>query len=331
MSRTLPQPESKIIRSFTTAKRLGWSHDNLYNAVTTINRLERWLRERDSELRTATTDELTEFLAERHETVSANTVIVDRRQIRAFYKWATSGDTPYFKGRNPATGIDAVKGEDPDPARTPSVAEWQYRALMATTVKRRTQVGDKRCNDLRDAAIIALLWDSGMRRAEITRIEYRHVDWDLATIHLARTKGRTATRSRTIPIGDEAFEAISRYVYERGEHQGFLFESTTYLPGTRERAGLNPQSVSLMLKRRAELANETQKLPGPVHAPSHAFRRSSTMNDIDDGMSARAIQILKGWKQDGRQLARYSREREADQAIAEARAKRGRRLHAVAG
>jgi integrase len=332
MSRTPPQPETKLIRSFAAAKRLGWSPENVYNALGVLNRAERWLRARGSSLEEATTDDLAEFLHERLETVSPNTVIVDRRQLRAFYAWACGGDDPYLDGPNPTRRLGAIKGEEPDPARTPSVEEWQYRALLATC-RRKTKAagrGAKSCNDRRDAAIIALLWDSGMRRAELTRIEYRHVDWDQATIHLARTKGRTTTRSRTIPIGEEAFDAITRYLRDRGEHDGFLFESTGYQPGTRTRRGLAPNSVYLMLVRRADVANRTQKLPGVVHAPSHAFRRASTMNDIDDGMSARSIQILKGWKQDGRQFGRYSREREASQAIAEARAMRGaRHLRAV--
>jgi site-specific recombinase XerD len=332
MSRTNQHPESPIIRSFATAKRLGWSPENVYNAVGVLNRAERWLRARGNALADATTDDLAEFLHERLQTVSPNTVIVDRRQLRAFYAWACNGDDPYLERPNPTKRLGAVKGEEPDPARTPSVEEWQYRALLVTCRRRNKPAGRgvKHCNDRRDAAIISLLWDSGMRRAELARIEYRHVDWDQATIHLARTKGRTATRSRTIPIGEEAFEAITRYLRERGEHEGYLFESTGYLPGTQRRRGLAPNSIYLMLQRRAELANQTQQLPGIVHAPSHAFRRASTMNDIDDGMSARTIQILKGWKQDGRQFGRYSKEREASQAIDEARAKRGRRhLRAV--
>ena len=87
-----------------------------------------------------------------------------------------------------------------------------------------------------------------------------------------------------------------------------------------------------MLKRRAELANATQVLPGKVHTPTHAFRRASTINDIDDNLSARTIQTIKGWRQDGRMLARYSKAAESRQAIEEVRAKRGQRhLRAVEG
>jgi integrase len=330
MPRTNQQPVTPLIRSFANAKRLTWSPDNVYNALSALNKAEAWLRERGSSLADATTDDLTEYLAERLERVSPNTAIVDRRQLRAFYAWACGGDDAYLD-HNPARRVEPIKGEDPDPDRTPVIEEWAYRALLATTRGRATQAGARRACDRRDAAIIALMWDSGMRRAEVTRIEYRHVDWDAGTIHLVRTKGRTSTRSRDIPIGDEAFEALTRYVHDRGEHDGPLFESIGYVKGSRRRRALAPNSIYLMLHRRAELATRTQRgLPGPLHAPAHSFRRASTINDIDDGLTPRTIQVLKGWKQDGRQLGRYSKLVESRQAIEEAKAKRGRRHLRVA-
>ena len=178
-------------------------------------------------------------------------------------------------------------------------------------------------NDLRDATIIALLWDTGMRRSEARRLEYRNIDWDAATIHLARTKGyRTRTRSRDVVVTDEAFDLLTRYVAtKRGEHDGPLFESTHLVAGTTRRQALKPQAVYLMLKRRAELANAAGNLPGRRHAPTHAFRRQATINDLDDGLSARAIQNQRGWTQDGRMLARYSKAAETRQAMDEVRAK----------
>jgi integrase/recombinase XerC len=327
-----PIPATKLIRSFAHSKRLGWSQVNVRNAIAVLNRTDAWLQAQGSSLKTATTEELDGYLGWRLDSVSPNTVIVDQRQLRAFYKWATAGEDPYL-ARNPAKGTGTIKGDEPDPDRCPVVEEWQYRALLATcrAKGKLDGRGAKVCNDRRDAAMIAMLWDTGCRRSELARIEYRHIDWEAGELHLARTKGRTKTRSRDVPLGDEALDLLTRYVErDRGDHDGPLFESTHLIPGTDRHQGIAAHSVYLMLKRRAKLANETQQLPGIVHTPTHAFRRASTINDIDDGLSARTIQTIKGWTHDGRQLSRYSKAAESRQAIAEVRAKRGQRhLRAV--
>ena len=107
--------------------------------------------------------------------------------------------------------LETIKGDEPDPDRTHVTEEWEYRALLATCRRRTTDGGRYAC-DRRDAAILTLMWDTGLRRAEVTRIEMRHLDWDQATIHLTRTKGRTATKARDVIVGDEAMEAITRHV-----------------------------------------------------------------------------------------------------------------------
>lgn len=328
MPRQPRQPATPLIRSFATAKRLKWSAEVVYNAVGALNRLEAWLAGQGTSIKDATTDELNEYLGWRLDHVTPNTVITDRTHIRAFYKWAASGDDPYI-ARNPARLIETIKGNDPDPDLTHVTAEWEYRALLATC-RRKTRDGGRRACDRRDAAIITLMWETGLRRAEVTRIEMRHIDWDQATIHLTRTKGRTATRSRDIVLSDEAMDALTRFVHERGEHAGYLFESIGFLPGTTTRRPLAPNSVGLMLRRRAREANASGQLPGTVRPVAHGFRRASTINDLDDDISARAIQHQKGWNGDGRMLARYSKLAETRQSHEEYRSKRGRRhLRAV--
>ena len=101
-------------------------------------------------------------------------------------------------------------------------------------------------------------------------------------------------------------------------------------PGTRTRRPLAANSIGLMLRRRAEIAHDTQRLPGTIRPVAHGFRRASTIKDIDDDISARAIQHQKGWNGDGRMLGRYSKLVEARQTHDEYRAKRGQRhLRAV--
>src|SRR5438046_247937 len=111
-----PTPSTPLIRSFAYAKRLGWSAANVRNAVAVLNRAEAWLVEHGSSLKAATSEELDGYLGHRLDAVAANTVIVDQRQLRAFYAWATAGDDPYLE-RNPAKRTGTIKGDEPDPDR----------------------------------------------------------------------------------------------------------------------------------------------------------------------------------------------------------------------
>ena len=115
-----PSPSTPLIRSFAVAKRLGWSAANLEGAVRTLNRVETWLAEHGTTLMTATTEDLNEYLGERLGEVSPNTVIVDQRQLRAFYKWAVEGDYPYVTTGNPGPATPArsrVRNPTPTAAR----------------------------------------------------------------------------------------------------------------------------------------------------------------------------------------------------------------------
>jgi integrase len=336
MARNLPEPADRLIRAFAASRRTAWSHGFLYNCVATLNRLHHWLAARQLTLTDAGPVDLAEHLAERLESgLAPVTVIGDHTRIKAFYAWAAEdpGDGMPYVARNPMLRVRAPKGAEPDPANIPEAQEWQYRALLETCMGRRARDGRRRALDRRDAAMIGLLWGCGLRRGEVVGIEYRHVDWDTQMLHLARTKGRGRARSREVWVPDEAMELLTRYVFERGEHDGPLFESIGRRPGSHARGGLAPNSVQLMLKRRSAIANATGRLPEPLHVPSHAFRRGHAADWLESGGSQAALETNNGWKHDGRMAGRYTRQRATKLAAVEARkvaaARGSRRLHSV--
>ena len=324
------QPDHPAIGQFARKMRQKWnSPANAYNAVGTLNRLNAFLADRGTDLLEATTDDLDDYIEWRRQHVCKNTAIGDRTHLRAFYRWASSESRNKWTSSNPAADMVPMSADEPDPLRTHVTDEWEYRALLATC-RRKTHHGAQRACDRRDTAILALMWETGCRRAEVTKVDMRHVNLREGIIHLVGTKGRGGLKARDVILGDEAADAISFYVFGpggRGDHDGPLFESIAYLPGTNRRRPLRPDSVGLMLQRRAEEANKTQRLPAKIRGLAHGFRRASAINDIDDGISARSIQHQKGWKQDGRMLARYTRAAETRQSHDEYRTKRGRRQH----
>ena len=331
--------DDRYVRSFAAAKRSTWSKSNVAGAVGVLLKVRDFLAERGvPSLLEADSVDLQEYLNARLDSgTSPNTVIVDHRQLKAFYGWAAldPGDGRPYLDRNPMLRVHAPKGADPDPARTPTVTEEQYRALLATCHRKAKKPGrgGKVVNDRRDAAIIAVLWHTGARRGELPDVEYRHIDWDTQMLHLPRTKGRGKSRSRDVYLDDEAMDRLTLYVHERGDHDGPLFESTHRVAGTHRRAGIKPNTITLMLRRRCTLAGLNSDIV-EFDFGAHAFRRAVARDWLDNGGAVTMLETNMGWKHDGRMAAVYTRKAEAKLAAAEAarvaQARRGgRHLRAV--
>ena len=322
-----PKTDNRYVRAFASARRGRWSDAHLANVVRILGHLDAFLTEAGTTLLDAEPVDLNEYINARLDVVAANTVIGDHTALKSFYRWAAQdpGDGRPLRAINPMLRVEAPKGDDPDPDRTPVATEGQYRALLATCHRsaKRAGRGAKVVNDRRDAAILAVLWSTGARRSELARAELRHVDWDQAMLHLPKTKGRGKTRSRDVYLDDEAIERLTLYVHERGEHAGPLFETTHTLPGTHQRAGIKPNTITLMLRRRCVLAGIGEQY-ATAHFGAHAFRRALATDWLDSGGSVTTLETNMGWKHDGRMAANYTRAQEAKLAAAEAQ-----RVHAA--
>ena len=261
----IPPGANRYITLFAASRRAHWSAKNVQGAVYALNRAHHWLDGQGVAMLEAEPVNLMAYIgALLNAGKSPNTVIANHRQLKAFYGWLAEdpGDGMAFIARNPMLRVKAPKPTEPNPERTRDAHEWQYRALLATCVGRSSKVGRKHCNNRRDAAIIALLWHTGIRRGEAAGIELRHVNFDTQMLHLAKTKGRGRTRSRDVFVPNEAMHFLVLYLRQRGNHDGALFESTGFLPGSRtRRRGVTNQGISLMYRRRCELANASQKRP----------------------------------------------------------------------
>lgn len=338
-----------IIREFAAVQRSSnrWAQSNIDNAVRVLQRVQRWLAARDVDLLDATRSDLAEYLTDRRdngrnhrgEPLSPNTIIVEHRQLKAYFTWAATdhGDgDPYITG-NPMKGIRTPQGVDPEPTSTPSISEAQYRSLLAACVAKRTAQGrpDGRSQTARrDVAILTLLWSTGARRGELAGIQYRDVDWGAQTVHLQKRNRRGKTITRDCYFDDDALTALNKYLRERGDHDGALFETTRFVPGTAARTAITANTISHMLKRRCTEAGLDAELADVDRFGVHAFRRSSALNWLEDGGSLNDLETNHGWVHGSPMAAHYTREREVARAVAEAKrlaaARRGaRRLRAV--
>jgi integrase/recombinase XerC len=172
--------------------------------------------------------------------------------------------------RNPAVGVAAPKGQK----RLP-------RTLDADQMAKLLEPAGEQPLDLRDHALMELMYSSGLRLAEVAGLDL--VDLDL-TERMVRVTGK-GSRTRIVPVGRHAVGALARWLAERA---GLA------------RAGEQAVFVSRRGARMSRRAIETRVsqwslrrgLGLKVHP--HLFRHSFATHLLESSGDLRAVQELLG-------------------------------------
>jgi site-specific recombinase XerD len=200
------------------------------------------------------------------------------RSLQAFFKWLTD------EGEIPSSPM--VRMQPPHvPTEPPAVlTEDDLRRLLKTCNGRTFE-------DVRDSAIILMLIDTGMRRAECANLKMEDVDFD-QSVAVVMGKGR---RPRACPFGRKAAVALDRYFRQRGRMTGSerpeLWLSRYGRPGP-----LTDSGIYQILERRACEAN--------LKINPHQFRHSFAHAWLANGGNETDLLRLAGWRS-REMLARY--------------------------
>ncbi len=202
---------------------------------------------------------------------------------RGFFDWlALQGEA----GANPARGV-----------RAPRAARRLPKALPPDVAVSFVGAGTPEGFEaLRDQAMLELFYSSGLRLSELTSLDLRHFDgaggastgWiDLDEGELTvRGKGG---RTRTVPIGSLAREALRRWLEARAAwcavHPG-CDERALFVSGPGRR--LANRTVQARLKRLAI----ARGVPADVHP--HVLRHSFASHLLQSSGDLRAVQELLG-------------------------------------
>ncbi len=134
----------------------------------------------------------------------------------------------------------------------------------------------------RDAAIVALLASSGLRRAELAALELADYDAGSGALTVREGKGRKGRRTYAAPAGPY----LARWLAVRGERPGPLF-----VPVRRGGAllwrHLSGHAIWRIVRRRAGQAGLRAFTP-------HDFRRTWVSNLLDAGADLASAQALAG-------------------------------------
>ena len=144
--------------------------------------------------------------------------------------------------------------------------------------------------EARDAAMVELLYSSGLRVAELTGLDMQAsatargwLDLDGAEVHVL---GKGSKR-RSVPVGSKALQALRHWLAVRSAGPVVAAQAVALFPG-RNGTRLTAQSVWQRLQKRSSQAG----LLTPVHP--HMLRHSFASHVLQSSGDLRAVQELLG-------------------------------------
>lgn len=259
----------------------GRSDSTFRNMRCEFERFQRWVGESRTVEAVETRDCLA-YLAERRQQSQAATFYA-WRTLRSFY-----GFLEALEGKqNPMRGIRTPKVDEP---ATKGLTAEEFKQLIA-------------CCDVRDRAMITLMWCTGLRRSEVTNLKVSDVMVETGTVLVRHAK---SGKPRTVPFSPETKMHMLRYLRQRSKSKHAA--SDMFWLGVK--GPLTSDGLRLMLERRGKEAG--------IKVSAHMFRRSFAVNWLKDGGSQVSLMSLAGWSTPA-MASRYTRHAAGKLADAEYR------------
>ncbi len=165
----------------------------------------------------------------------------------------------------------------------PEVVRAEDMVIILDAVADRAQEGEPLA--LRDAAIMELLYATGIRVSELTALDLADIDWDRAAIRVFG-KGR---KERTVPVGQPALRSLKVWI-DQGR---------AGLAGDQGSAGnavfLGSRGSRLGARGAREVVHQClAAAPNTPDVGPHGLRHSAATHLLEGGADLRSVQELLG-------------------------------------
>ena len=192
--------------------------------------------------------------------------------VQQFFRWfCKRNELP----ANPASELELPR----------AIRQQLPRALSCEQIEALLNIPDTRdVLGIRDRTLLEVLYATGVRRRELTRLDLSDWQMDCRTILVRQGKGK---KDRVLPVGKQACIWLARYVEEsRPLLVVDLTEKSLFLTGYGER--FTSHYLGALVRR---ILNECEvTIPGACHLLRHSF----ATHLLEGGADIRLIQQLLG-------------------------------------
>jgi integrase/recombinase XerD len=235
-----------------------------------LNSFHRFLREKDSDDVSCSGNDVFLFVRQlKTEGRAPRSIARCVAALRSFFAYLTN---------------EGLRTEDPMIyISTPKLNQALPNVLSEQTMDKLLQGAAHSDLEIRNLAMIELLYGSGLRVSELISLRLEDVSLDVGYV---RCLGK-GSKERIVPLGDPAIAALQRYVrgargrIKRGQATEILFLNAKGRPLTR-------QGFWLILKGWAEACGISQ------HVSPHTLRHTFATHLLDHGADLRSVQEMLG-------------------------------------
>lgn len=253
----------KLVKTYLVNKKMeGLSDETLYNYGICLKLFFEEIQKTPEQV-TANDIRLFLYRYQERKKISNRSLDKYRKNIGCFFQWAL--DEEYID-KNPARTIKSIKYEE-KPRQALSQIELEYIR--------------KGCVTAREKAIVEMLYSTGCRVSELTRLKKSDINWDNRTVHIFG-KGN---KHRISFLNAKAEVALKEYLAGRTDENDSIFvsERRPYSP-------IKKDAVEKIIKSISERAGDNV---GKKITP-HIFRHTTATIAIRNGMPVEDISKLLG-------------------------------------
>ncbi len=226
-----------------------------------------YIKKHDKDLKEIDIKELNKFIRFLSNKNSKKTVSRKITTLRSFYSFLTREG---IVDKNPTKLVRLPKEEK----KLPSFLTVDEAFSLVCSPKDDTPL------NIRNRAILELLYSSGLRVSEITGLDLKDVDIDDQIIKVVG-KGR---KERIVPVGSKAIKALTDYILVRDR----LNPKTEALFINKNGKRLSERSMARMVKKFAIICGITKRVS------PHVLRHTFATHMLGSGADLRVIQEILG-------------------------------------